>query len=633
MSTKLTDLGETNNNNNNNNNILNEVYNEKERRGTPIQEFYVEQKILITGGTGFLGKVLIEKLLRSCPRIAYIYLLIRSKKEKDAQSRIEELFEDRVFDRMKKEVPKYRDKVVAVCGDCGVEELGLSTKDRKMLENEVTIVFHVAATVRFNEKLKLATAINVRSTNDLLEMCKSMPKLKALVHVSTAYANCFEQQIEERFYTYSVNHEELMRLTKVLSEEELENQFRSVASKWPNMYTFTKAMAESLIKEKHGNLPIGIVRPAIECHFVLENDRIRNLKMCLAIGMYLITGTVSFLWQILMAIGIFLLTLLGKSILFVCALIYTVARSKKQIVPYTVPFETMYPEDYPDFEEDLAAMSRISLESLTPSRNPKSISSATPLKRAFDKNSIKSKPRIRLCFYAIKVISTAYEPVEGWLDNIYGPNGITAAASLGMLRVMHGDSNSIANIIPVDITVNAIIASAWDIYIQNNSQYPSNNIVWYPSVIITKNKFFYKILSVICHTVPATLIDIALLCFGQKPRMKKTINKITNFVEILSFFSLRNWIFVNDNVQNMWTRLHSKDQQLFKFSMVNFDWQIYLHNYMKGIRTYIFKEEKDTLEKSKLKLRRLYWINQIFKILLCVGGFWAIFKILCKIFS
>ncbi|XP_015180794.1 PREDICTED: putative fatty acyl-CoA reductase CG5065 [Polistes dominula] len=531
MSTILNHLGETNynnnnnNTNNNNNNILDKVINEKERRGTPIQEFYMEQKILITGGTGFLGKILIEKLLRSCPGISFIYLLIRSKKEKNAKARIEELFEDCVFDRMKKEVPKYRDKIVAVCGDCGVEKLGLSTKDRKMLENEVSIVFHVAATVRFNEKLKLATVINVRSTNDLLEMCKSMPKLKALVHVSTAYANCFEKQIEERFYKYSVHHEELLRLTETLSEEELENKYQNVTSKWPNMYTFTKAMAESLIKEKHGNLPIGIVRPAI-------------------------------------------------------------------------------------------------------------------------------------------VISTAYEPIEGWLDNIYGPNGITAAASSGILRVMYCDSAKIADIIPVDITVNAIIASAWDITMHTNRkgddmliynvvasteapltwdqyhhicypyirQYPSSNMIWYPTLITTKNKLLYNILSFIFQTLPATLIDIILFCLGKKPRMRKTINKINNFVEILSFFCTRNWVFVNDNVHNMWTRLNSKDQQLFRFSMANFDWQLYLHKYMKGIRTYLFKENKDTLESSQLKLKRLYWIHHIFKILFYLGGFWTIFKIFCKIF-
>lgn len=63
---------------------------------TPIQEFYAGQKIFITGGTGFLGKLLIEKLLRTCTDLAFLYLLVRPKKGKDMHQRIDELFDDPV---------------------------------------------------------------------------------------------------------------------------------------------------------------------------------------------------------------------------------------------------------------------------------------------------------------------------------------------------------------------------------------------------------------------------------------------------------------------------------------------------------------------------------------------------------
>lgn len=63
---------------------------------TPIQEFYTGQSIFITGGTGFLGKLIIEKLLRSCPSLSVIYLLVRPKKGKDSHERTEELFDDPV---------------------------------------------------------------------------------------------------------------------------------------------------------------------------------------------------------------------------------------------------------------------------------------------------------------------------------------------------------------------------------------------------------------------------------------------------------------------------------------------------------------------------------------------------------
>nr|CAD7600245.1 unnamed protein product [Timema genevievae] len=57
-----------------------------------IADSMSDRSILITGGTGFLGKVLLEKILRSCPKVAKIYLLVRSKKGKDPNQRIKELF-------------------------------------------------------------------------------------------------------------------------------------------------------------------------------------------------------------------------------------------------------------------------------------------------------------------------------------------------------------------------------------------------------------------------------------------------------------------------------------------------------------------------------------------------------------
>jgi dTDP-D-glucose 4,6-dehydratase len=65
-------------------------------RGTEIQEFYRGASVLVTGGTGFMGKVLVEKLLRSCPHISNIYLLVRSKKGKDSDTRLDEIFDDPV---------------------------------------------------------------------------------------------------------------------------------------------------------------------------------------------------------------------------------------------------------------------------------------------------------------------------------------------------------------------------------------------------------------------------------------------------------------------------------------------------------------------------------------------------------
>lgn len=57
-----------------------------------ISETLVGKTILITGGSGFLGKVLLEKILRKCPKVEKIILLMRSKKGKEPKQRLEELF-------------------------------------------------------------------------------------------------------------------------------------------------------------------------------------------------------------------------------------------------------------------------------------------------------------------------------------------------------------------------------------------------------------------------------------------------------------------------------------------------------------------------------------------------------------
>jgi FlaA1/EpsC-like NDP-sugar epimerase len=61
-----------------------------------IREFFAGQSVLITGGTGFIGAVVLEKLLRVCPEIATVYLLIRPKKLVDVQDRLGALFDSGV---------------------------------------------------------------------------------------------------------------------------------------------------------------------------------------------------------------------------------------------------------------------------------------------------------------------------------------------------------------------------------------------------------------------------------------------------------------------------------------------------------------------------------------------------------
>lgn len=55
---------------------------------TTVPEFFSGKNVLITGGSGFLGKVLIEKLLRSCPNIGNLYILLREKRGVQPEERL-----------------------------------------------------------------------------------------------------------------------------------------------------------------------------------------------------------------------------------------------------------------------------------------------------------------------------------------------------------------------------------------------------------------------------------------------------------------------------------------------------------------------------------------------------------------
>lgn len=54
-----------------------------------IGEFYRGRSILVTGASGFIGKQLVEKLLRSCPDVDKIYLLLRPTRFYTAPARLQ----------------------------------------------------------------------------------------------------------------------------------------------------------------------------------------------------------------------------------------------------------------------------------------------------------------------------------------------------------------------------------------------------------------------------------------------------------------------------------------------------------------------------------------------------------------
>ncbi|KAK2161763.1 hypothetical protein LSH36_110g04008 [Paralvinella palmiformis] len=177
-----------------------------------VREYYAGRSVFITGATGYLGKV---------------------------------------FDRLKKEQSSALSKIVLITGNVSEPGLGINPDDVAKLTNEVSVIIHNAATIRFTEPLK-----------EMLKLAKEMKNLEAFVHISTAYSNCDRKKIDEILYQQRLTPDQLISATS-------ENVYvpiyklRNLACNNPYTYTFTKAIGELLLQDEKGDIPAAIVRPSI----------------------------------------------------------------------------------------------------------------------------------------------------------------------------------------------------------------------------------------------------------------------------------------------------------------------------------------------------------------------------------
>jgi fatty acyl-CoA reductase len=70
------------------------------------------------------------------------------------------------------------EKLFPILGDMTELRLGLSDIDYNFLVENVSVVFHVAASVRFDEPIRDATLMNVRGTREVVQLSKQMKNLK-----------------------------------------------------------------------------------------------------------------------------------------------------------------------------------------------------------------------------------------------------------------------------------------------------------------------------------------------------------------------------------------------------------------------------------------------------------------------
>ncbi|XP_057479965.1 fatty acyl-CoA reductase 3-like isoform X1 [Actinidia eriantha] len=259
-----------------------------------VTQFLKNKTILVTGATGFLAKIFVEKILRVQPNVKKLYLLLRAADAKSASQRFDsEVMAKDLFRVLREKLGAnlnslVSEKITPVAGDITCENLGV--KDSNLVEEMwkgVDIVVNLAATTKFDERYDVALHLNTLGAKNVLNFAKKCANIKLLLHISTAYVSGErEGLILESPYNMgeTLNGASELdidteikaleeRLCELQAEEATEREItmamkdfglqRARKYGWPNTYVFTKAMAEMVMGHLKQKLPLVIIRPTI----------------------------------------------------------------------------------------------------------------------------------------------------------------------------------------------------------------------------------------------------------------------------------------------------------------------------------------------------------------------------------
>jgi thioester reductase-like protein len=281
--------------------------------------------IMLIGVTGFIGKVWLVNLLENIPEIGKITLLIRRNRTTSSQRRFEKIVEESpTFDTLQERYGRslgafLKEKVEVVEGDVSEPGLGLDAGTQARLAKLLDLIVNSAGLTDFNPDLREALSSNVDSAVHLLEFIRRCDHA-GLMHLSTCYVvgmrdGRVTEELKPNYNPsgdaeFDVEREiaslretirsveeraegvELIKALKrqalgrgvddsVVPAKELEgvmrrNRIRWARNRlvrigmrraqhlgWPNTYTFTKSLGESVLATSGNDLPIAIVRPSI----------------------------------------------------------------------------------------------------------------------------------------------------------------------------------------------------------------------------------------------------------------------------------------------------------------------------------------------------------------------------------
>lgn len=264
-----------------------------------VREAFAGRTVLLTGVTGFVGSLVLEQLLRTCPDVHKVFVIARQKHGISGPDRVQHMLHSHpLFHLIRAQtlsvsVPFLHTRLTALeaalsahhtrlqstlpqvevlAGDMTLPGYGIGDREMRRLTQETEIVIHAAASISFDDHIHDAITHNYMATKHLADMASGMPKLRAFVHVSTAYVNGNQPKgstVAEHMLPLGAgagDHVALVNQLQALPKAEAASQAGKYMQqcRFPNTYCFSKHLAESLMASYHSTaFPVAIVRPSI----------------------------------------------------------------------------------------------------------------------------------------------------------------------------------------------------------------------------------------------------------------------------------------------------------------------------------------------------------------------------------
>lgn len=239
--------------------------------GVSVATCFEDKSVLVTGVTGFLGKMILWKLLRDVPSCNTIHVLLRSRKTESAEDRLAEILRSEPFATMAPGIDLQRLRIVE--GDVRVSDISSPIltvgADRDM---KFDVIIHSGGLVQWDAPFEELFETN--ALGSLALMKHHLNGTGTLVFVSSSFVNGIGPTVSKDVVhegPVPVTHVDFDSLYRDAKAMEGSRQARglswvAVARKhgWWDPYTLSKAAAEDMLARhaRESGAKLAIVRPS-----------------------------------------------------------------------------------------------------------------------------------------------------------------------------------------------------------------------------------------------------------------------------------------------------------------------------------------------------------------------------------